>query len=81
MTSNRALKGTCCCVKLRSVKVQGMSGPGLVQVWIRLDLKFNSLELDSEVGRLICIFVCNHQSREQTDAQSLKKVQDALKRL
>ena len=31
-------------VKLRS---------GVVQVWFRLQLKFNSLELDSEVGRLV----------------------------
>ena len=27
----------------------------LVQVWISLELKFNSLELDSEVGRLVRI--------------------------
>ena len=33
-------------VKLRS---------GLVQVWFRLHLKFNSLELDSEVGRLVVV--------------------------
>ena len=33
-------------VKLRSAHVQG---PGLVQVWFGLQLKFNSLELDSEV--------------------------------
>ena len=26
---------------------------GLVQVWFRLELEFNSLELDSEVGRLL----------------------------
>ena len=36
-------------VKLRSVKVQVRSGPGLVQYW----LKFNSFDLDSEVGRLV----------------------------
>ena len=36
-TSNRTWKGTCCQAQVRS-------GPGLVQ------LKFNSLELDSEVG-------------------------------
>ena len=31
------------------------SGPGLVQVWFSLQLKFNSFELDSEVGRLVII--------------------------
>ena len=35
-------------VKLRLGKVQFRSGPGLVQ----LQPKFNSFELDSEVGRL-----------------------------
>ena len=30
-TSNRIWMGTCCCVKLRSVKVHLRSGPGLVQ--------------------------------------------------
>ena len=29
------------------------SRSGLVQVWFSLELKFNSLELDSEVGRLV----------------------------
>merc|ERR1719154_839484 len=47
-------------VKLRSGKVQvrkgpsqvwSRSGPGLVQVWFSLQAKFNSFELDSEVGR------------------------------
>ena len=37
-------------VKLRSVKVQVRSRPGLVQY----RLKFNSFEFDSEVGRLVC---------------------------
>ena len=45
--SIRTWKGTCCHVKLRS---------GLVQVWFRLELRFNSLELDSEVGRLVSFF-------------------------
>ena len=31
-----------------------MSSSG--QVWFSLQLKFNSLELDSEVGRLICCY-------------------------
>ena len=42
-------------VKLWSVKVQVRSG--LVQVWFRLQLKFNSLELDSEVGCLVVLQV------------------------
>ena len=33
------------------------SGPGLVQVWFRLHLKFNSLELDSEVGQLVFFII------------------------
>ena len=37
-------------VKLKSVK---RSRSGLVQVWFSIDLKFNSFELDSEVGRLV----------------------------
>ena len=36
-------------IKLRSVKVQVRSRPGLVQY----RLKLNSFELDSEVGRLV----------------------------
>ena len=38
---------------------QVRSGPGLVQVWFRLQLqlKFISLELDSEVGRLVSLFI------------------------
>ena len=31
------------------------SRAGLVQVWISLEIKFNSLELDSEVGRLVML--------------------------
>ena len=45
--SIRTWKGTCCHVKLRS---------GLVQVWFRLELRFNSLELDYEVARTTCLF-------------------------
>ena len=41
-TSNRTWKGTCCQAQVRS-------SPGLVQY----RLKFNSFELDSEVGRLV----------------------------
>ena len=37
-------------VKLRSVK-----GPG--QVWFSIKLKFNSFELDSEVGRLVVCYI------------------------
>ena len=47
----RAWKGTCCHVKLRSGKVHVRSG--LVKVWFSLELRFNSLELDSEVGRIV----------------------------
>ena len=32
------------------------SRAGLVQVWISLELKLNSLELDSKVGRLVSFF-------------------------
>ena len=32
---------------------QVRSRSGLVQVWFNLQLKFSSLELDSEVGRLV----------------------------
>ena len=35
------------------MEVQVWSRTGLVQVWFRLQLKFNSLELDSEVGQLV----------------------------
>ena len=35
------------------VQVWFRSGSGLVQVWFRLQLKFNSLKLDSEVGQLV----------------------------
>ena len=31
------------------------SRSGLVQVWFSIELKFNSFELDSEVGRLVFI--------------------------
>ena len=53
-TSNRTSGlGRGLAVKLRSVKVQVRSGPGLVQVWFSIELKFNSFELDSVVGRLV----------------------------
>ena len=38
---------------LLSISGQVRSWLGLVQVWFSLQPKFNSLELDSEVGRLI----------------------------
>ena len=41
---NRTWKGTCC-------QAQVIKGPG--QVCFSIELKFNSFELDSEVGRLV----------------------------
>ena len=38
---------------LLSSSGQLRSGSGLVQVWFSIELKFNSFELDSEVGRLV----------------------------
>ena len=38
---------------LLSSSGQLRSSSGLVQVWFSLELKFNSFELDSEVGRLV----------------------------
>ena len=38
---------------LLSISGQLRSRSGLVQVWFSIDLKFNSFELDSEVGRLV----------------------------
>ena len=38
---------------LLSCQAQLRSRSGLVQVWFCLELKLNSLELDSEVGRLV----------------------------
>ena len=40
-------------IKLKSGKVQVRSG--LVHVWFSLELRFNSLELDSEVGQLVTL--------------------------
>ena len=40
-------EGTCCQAQVR---------PGLGQVWFRLQLKFHSFELDSEVGRLVATY-------------------------
>ena len=42
------------------VQVWSRSGPGLVQVWFWLQLKFYSFELDSEVGRLVVIYNLLH---------------------
>ena len=39
---------------LLSSSGQLRSRSGLVQVWFSIELKFNSFELDSEVGRLVC---------------------------
>ena len=41
---------------LLSSSGQLRSRSGLVQVWFSIELKFNSFELDSEVGRLVCLF-------------------------
>ena len=38
---------------LLSISGQLRSRSGLVQVWFSIELKFNSFELDSEVGRLV----------------------------
>ena len=38
---------------LLSSSGQLRSRSGLVQVWFSIELKFNSFELDSEVGRLV----------------------------
>ena len=43
---NRIWKGTCCQAQVRSRS-------GLVRVWFSIQPKFNSFELDSEVGRLV----------------------------
>ena len=40
---------------LLSISGQLRSRSGLVQVWFSIDLKFNSFELDSEVGRLVLV--------------------------
>ena len=37
---------------------------GLVQVWLSLELKFNSLELDSEVGRLVKEYKTQQKKRQ-----------------
>ena len=47
-SSNRTWKGNCYQAQVRL---------GLVQVWIGLQLALNSLELDSEIGRLVFFFV------------------------
>ena len=36
-----------------SGQLRSRSRSGLVQVWFSIELKFNSFELDSEVGRLV----------------------------
>ena len=48
---------------LLSSSGQVRSRTGLVQVWFSLQPKFNSFELDSEVGRLVWL-VKYHQSIE-----------------
>ena len=35
------------------------SGPGLVQVWFSIELKFNSSELDYELGWLVFLYGCH----------------------
>ena len=44
---------------LLSSSGQVRSKSGLVQVWFSLQTKFNSFELDSEVGRLVSITMCS----------------------
>ena len=45
---------------LLSSSGQLRSRSGLVQVWFSIELKFNSFELDSEVGRLAIISVVSY---------------------
>ena len=40
-----------------SGQLRSRSRSGLVQVWFSIELKFNSFELDSEVGRLVTLTV------------------------
>ena len=50
---------------LLSSSGQVRSRSGLVKVWFSLQLKFNSFELDSEVGPLVCINfsnICEHRN-------------------
>mgnify|MGYP007060113225 CR=1 FL=1 len=42
---------------LLSSSGQLRSRSGLVQVWFSIELKFNSFELDSEVGRLVYTYI------------------------
>ena len=42
-----------------SGQLRSRSRSGLVQVWFSIELKFNSFELDSEVGRLVLIVLSN----------------------
>ena len=41
-----------------SGQLRSRSRSGLVQVWFSIELKFNSFELDSEVGRLVFLKIC-----------------------
>ena len=43
---------------LLSSSGQLLSRSGLVQVWFSIEFKFNSFELDSEVGRLVVCLKC-----------------------
>ena len=58
-TSNRTWKGACCQAQ--------------VQVWFRLQLKYNSLELDSEVGRLV-ILINKPESSEDNTLLKIKEI-------
>ena len=40
-----------------SGQLRSRSRSGLVQVWFSIELKFNSFELDSEVGQLVFSFI------------------------
>ena len=47
---------------LLSSSGQLRSRSGLGQVWYSIELKFNSFELDSEVGRLVITIIISHKT-------------------
>ena len=52
---------------LLSSSGQLRSRSGLVQVWFSKELKFNSFELDSEVGRLVVYYIDSVINLELSD--------------
>ena len=44
------------------VKLRSRSRSGLLQVWFSLQPKFNSFEIDSEVGRLVITIIISHKT-------------------